>query len=106
MFVIWEGLSHSHCTVTLSLTATPTATLIMLLGELYSKPRGEKRNLGKVQLQLIEEVSMKWINRPSVTEIEEVSMKWSDRQIAKKMEMPLKWITFFKNFGQVLECVI
>ena len=33
-------------------------------------------------------------------------MKWIDRRIAKKMEVPLKLIKFYKIFLQVLECVI
>ena len=37
---------------------------------------------------------------------EEVSMKWIEKQSVKEMGMPLKWITFSKIGGQVIECVI
>ena len=45
---------------------------------------------------MVQEVSMKWMDRLSVTEMDAHEM---DRQTeCQKMEMPLKWIKFYKIF--------
>ena len=51
MFVILEGLSHSHYTVTHRHTNCHPPTVVRCT---LFKPRGEDRNLGKIQLRLID----------------------------------------------------
>ena len=47
----------------------------------------------------VEEVSLKWTDRPSVTEIDRGGVYEMDRHtMCQKIEMPLKWINFNKIF--------
>ena len=50
---------------------------------------------------------MKWMDRLGVTEMDRTGVYEMERRTkSKKIEMPLKWITFLCFFGQKLECVI
>ena len=52
-----------------------------------------------ILIKLVEEVSMKWMNKPSVTEMEKGGVYEMDRRkSAKNMEMPLKYIKFNNTF--------
>ena len=56
------------------------------------------------KITLIEEVSMKWMDKPSVTEMNRGGDYEMDRHTkCQKMEMPLSLMKFNNIYGQVLE---
>ena len=79
-----------------------------------ARPIGEFKSTSDYQYQVmssgrrVEDVSMKWKDRPSVAEMYSGGVYEMERQTMcqKKMEIPLKCLTFFMIFGKVLECVM